>query len=308
MATTQAGGLGNILLFFGSFKSDDNSAVDTSTFCEIGDNQHYIYKPPPPPPRKSVESSPAWLGDPPEQGISAPVFCLALDNPPDNQDGWIFGSSPDKQGCHFRLAENNQGGISRRCFSIDVFSRPGYETVAKLKLLSGKLRVSSKSGKDSLLITKGDTRELSEPYTIRCGRLSFRTWSPRLAPKERALFAKNVKAFHKRALDCVPMYFPPITSEPATREIDDRIGQEGAVYVRLDMVDYDGGSSGSVFKVSQKDTERVFCAKELHWKKSDHPGTIRYQAEKLENEYGRMKELSHVSSRCLQIFLTPGIV
>lgn len=191
MTTTNPTSLSDVLLFSGDFRSKDDPSFNPADLCNIGDSSRYLYTPSP---HETTNSSPAWLGDLTED-ISEPIFCLPFSQPPDNPDGWVFGSSSEKHACHFRLASDNQGGISRRYFAIDITSKPNCQPVAKLKLLSGNLEISTRSGDDVSLTLRGDGREITEPFLIQCTELSFRVWTPRSIPQENTLFAKTSRNF-----------------------------------------------------------------------------------------------------------------
>lgn len=132
MAATGVLDLANIVLILGSFKGAPN-------MLELSENSRYELTPP----SSDVDPQANWKGEQSEQQeLRAPFLCLIFGEHLYSPEGWVASSSADTDACDLQLPKNNQTGISRRYFKIDIDPQTGDPRVTvlstkTLRLISG---------------------------------------------------------------------------------------------------------------------------------------------------------------------------
>lgn len=283
MATTGVVDLANIVLILGSFKGASN-------ILELSENSRYEFTPP----GSDVDPQANWKGGQSEQQeLKAPFLCLTFGEHLYSPEGWVAGSSADTDACDLQLAKNNQAGISRRYFIIDIDPNTGDP---RMTVLSTKtLRLID--GDHVVVRGQGESLQISRPVTMDLGAVSFRAWRPKLTPTQVRLYRKRALNFSRELMDSMPKYFPSLESQPDTVTSNVRYGMNNAVYVNTGVETK--GMSASVMMVEERTSGEIFGAKEPYYSINDDHGTVRKRWEELNREFKNIIKLDHVSGRRL---------
>ena len=212
----------------------------------------------------------------------------------------MAGSSADADACDLQLAENNQTGISRRYFKIDI--DPTTRDPRVTGLLRNTLRIID--GGHTVVRGLGEFLQISRPVTIDLGAVSFRAWRPKLTRAQDRHYRKRALNFSREFMDSMPKYFPSLKSQPDTVTSNVRYGMNNAVYVNKGVETK--GMSASVMMVEERTSGKIFGAKEPYYGINDDHGTVRKRWEGLAREFENIIKLDHVSDaaqskRCLRI-------
>lgn len=281
MAPTGAVDSPNIVLILGSFHGAPN-------ILELSENSRYEFTPP----GSDVDPRANWKGGQLEQQkLEAPFLCLTFGEHLYSPEGWVVGSSADTDACDLQLAENNQTGISRRYFKVDIDpeTRDPRVTVMSANIL----RIID--GGNTVVRRHGESLLISRPVTIDLGAVSFRAWRPRLTTAQDKVYRKRALNFSKEVMAALPKYFPLLNSQPETVTSNVRYGQNNTVYVNQGVEGK--GMSASVMMVVERTSEEIFGAKEPYYRLNDDAGTVRRRWEELRREFDNIAKLDHVSER-----------
>lgn len=277
MATTGVVDLANIVLILGSFDGAPN-------ILELSENSRYEFTPL----GSDVDPQANWKGGQSEQQkLKAPFLCLTFGEHLYSPEGWVAGSSADTDACDLQLAENNQTGISRRYFKIDI--DPSTRDPRVTGLSKKALRIID--GDRTVVRGQGEYLQISRPVTIDLGAVSFRAWRPKLKTAQDRLYRKRALDFSRELMDSAPKYFPPLESQPDTVTSNVRYGMNDAVYVNKGVEAK--GMSASVMMVEERTSGEIFGAKEPYYSINDDHGTVRRRWEELSREFKNIIKLDH---------------
>jgi hypothetical protein len=269
--------LAKIVLILGSFVGVDN-------ILGLSENSRYEFQPP-----QDGQPGHGWKGGQTQQ-LTPPFLCLRIGEHLFDPLGWVIGSDSDSDKCDVQVAENNQTGISRRHFRIDI--SPVTRNLRITVLSNCRIRI--RDGDRILLCRPSDPTEFSRPVTIDLGAVTFLAWCPSRTAAERREYGRWAKDFSEDILRAVPRYIPSIeTRHPETVTRNIRWGRDGSVYVN----EWGGGSRGmsaSVMMVKERTTGKIFGAKEPYYKANDDHDTARKRWEALQREYKYIMQLDHV--------------
>lgn len=281
MATTGVVDLAKIVLILGSFDGAPN-------ILELSENSRYEFTPP----GSDIDPQTNWKGGQSEQQkLKAPFLRLTFGEHLYSPEGWVAGSLTDTDACDLQLAENNQTGISRRYFKIDIDPRT---RDPRLTVLSTKtLRLTD--GDHTIVRGQGESLQISRPVTIDLGAVNFRAWRPKLTTAQDRLYRQRALNFSREVMASMPKYFPSLKSQPETVTSNVRYGRNNAVYVNKGFEAK--GMSASVMMVEERTSGKIFGAKESYYRINDDPGTVRKRWEELSREFENIVKLDHVSAR-----------
>ncbi|KAL7953867.1 hypothetical protein V8C34DRAFT_295942 [Trichoderma compactum] len=274
MSTTTSADLTDVVLFLANFTGIPN-------IIYLSDNAAFEFEPP----STDVDSDAAWLGELSEEP-TPPILCLKFGKNMFSSEGWVGGSSPDTDAADIQLAPDNRTGVSKRHFLIDIHP---LSCLPRVKVLSRSLRLLTDGNR--LQLTQNEDIEITSSAIFDLGGIEFHAWRPKLTPVQARAYRRKAQTFSEEASLAIPRYLPPLNSAPETITSNVRYGPNGKVYVNQG---HSGkGTSASVMLVLERNSGKIFAAKEPYYKISDNPGIRRNRWEMLNKEYEYLLSLDH---------------
>lgn len=215
-----------------------------------------------------------------------PFLCLTFGQHMYSPQGWVVGSSPDSDDCDLQVAEDNQTGVSRRHFQIDV--SPGRRCPRLTNLSRNAMRIHGADG--TIILDQEQNVDIPAPVTIDLGQVRIHAWRPSLSRAQDQRYRANLESFHRDFMNALPR--PAVAMMAPTSNI--RFGLSGAVYKQEDTAFSAAGSFASVAKVKELRSGKSFAAKVAHHKLSDPAGQVRRLWESLTDEFQKLVRLRHV--------------
>jgi hypothetical protein len=281
MSSAYSTELANVVLFLANF-------AGTKDILKLSNNVSYQFHPP------SKDPGSAWLG-----GISpepkAPILCLAFNSTMFSPEGWVAGSSDDTDIADLQLAADNLTGVSKRHFRIDIHP---LSHCPRVTVMSRSLQLVVDGNR--VILTNGEEMEIKTSAIFDLGGIEFQAWRPRLQRNESQIYRRKALKLLQDAVQATPRYFPSIRSGPETLTSNVRYGRGDMIYI------YRGqsgkGASASVMLVEERNSGKIFAAKEPYYKLKDNPGIRKSRWEELNREFSKLSALDHVSPTINQAF------
>ncbi len=275
----QSSSLANIVIFFAIIENPPDTVIRT-----LSDNVRFLFTPP-----RDVHDGVAvgerWKGGQVEKFTE--VFAFQFRENIHSPRGWVVGSAPTDD-CDFRLAQNNQTGISRSHFCIDISpkNRPRITNLCR-----NDIRVHGSGHTDLVILQKGDKVDIKDPVYVDLGAASLQMWRPNLTREEEAKYRTHAEAFHLDYMQALPKP----THSGAALTLDLRFGLGQAVYRKVSNEQPRSGTFGSVIKVAELKERNFFAAKIPHLPKRRSADADREQWEMIHTEFLKLMRLQHVS-------------
>ncbi|KAJ2983240.1 hypothetical protein NQ176_g842 [Zarea fungicola] len=276
-AMTESSSLANVVVCFAVIGNPPDTDIWT-----LAENHRFHFTPPEEKQSDGTESE-RWRGG--QEDSFTDVFAFKFQEHIHSPQGWVAGSSPTDD-CDFRLAENNQSGISRFHFCIDISTknRPRIKNMCR-----NAIRIHDPASKDSAILEKDDGWDIEEPVDVDLGVALLRMWRPTLIPEEEATYRSYAHAFHKDYMHAV---LKP-TSAGAAPTLNHRFGHGNAVYQQLNDQQPRNGTFGSVIKVMELRKRKSFAAKIPHVETRPSAVADRRQWETIRDEFHKLMQLRH---------------
>jgi len=286
ISTAETTDLSRYVLILGNF-------TNLPDVAKLSENYRYIFTPP----KESHNWKGAMTGE-----VRGPFLALEFEKDMYNPDGWMIGSSDDTDRCDVQIAvAGNKSGVSRQHFRIDLDAK---STCPRLTQFTHRnplgVIIHGKRGDRKLLLTqkKSIKVETFAPITVNFGTSSFQAWRLTLtSPDETKRYRQRLERHFQNYFDTVPV-FPSIQPLSGPKTLAVRFGQNSAVYKREGELGK--GTSGTVYRVVEATSRKIYAAKEPYYKASDSGTKLVERFKRLEAEYDKLVELKHVSL-CLSI-------
>ncbi|KAM3548802.1 hypothetical protein ARSEF4850_009209 [Beauveria asiatica] len=274
----QSSSLANIVILFAVIENSPGSVIRT-----LSDNARFLFTPP-------LDIHDGRGGGGRWQGGQAKdftdVFAFQFQENIHSPRGWIAGSASTDD-CDFKLAPNNQTGISGFHFCIDINPKNFPRIV---NLCRNGIRVQRSGETKFTILRKDDEIEIDRPLLVDLGAAALQMWRPNLTQEEDAMYRTNAEAFHSDYMQALPR---PLHNSGAARTLDVRFGLNQAVYHKVTSQQPRSGAFGSVIKVAERNKQKFFAAKIPHLTKRPSAKADREQWEMIHAEFRKLMRLQH---------------
>ncbi|KAI1179313.1 hypothetical protein F4777DRAFT_600928 [Nemania sp. FL0916] len=251
--------LGNYMVLVGAFQVPHNNVE--SIFHA---NEAFQFDP-----RPCWDETHGWAGNNSLDELSGPIFGLRWDQLPKNRRSFIFGSGhtdaddTNECPCDFQLTKDNDVGISRLHFAIDIKPQRDVDQEVEVQIssLNGIVNIKHLSGANwnfTMPVTQGQVARIANSVSVNVGDwMTFRVWIPRFDTTIALKRKRLAYQFYRRCTVELPVRIPGIDPGNPTNFANLRKTDEGVAWLSIESKTSDSSSEMPFFMVSTPDGDRM---------------------------------------------------